>query len=46
MEIIHHKKSIEKNMIDQPKYFKKSNLIQVQNPFDSWVILALGYLGH
>ena len=46
MEIIHHKKSMEKNMIDQPKYFKKSNLIQVQNPFDSWVILALGYLGH
>ena len=27
------------------EYFKKSNFIQVQKPFNSWIILALGYLG-
>ena len=42
MEIIHHKKSIEKKY----EYFKKSNFIQVQKPFDSWIILSLGYLWH
>ena len=28
------------------EYFKKSSFIQVQKPFNSWIILALGYLGH
>ena len=28
------------------EYFKKSNFIQVQKPFNSWIILVLGYLGH
>ena len=28
------------------EYFKKSNFIQVQKPFDSWIILAFGFLGH
>ena len=27
MGVNHHRKSIEKNMINQPKYFKKSNFI-------------------
>ena len=40
------KNQLKKNMINQPKYFKKSNLIQVQKAFDSWVILALGHFGH
>ena len=28
------------------EYFKKSNFIHLQKPFNSWNILALGYLGH
>ena len=35
MEIIQHKKLIEKNMIDQPKYFRKSKFIREQKSFDS-----------
>ena len=46
MEIIHHKKSIEKNMTDQPKYLNKNRTwFKCVKTIWKLSILALWYFG-